>query len=105
EIAGGPGAPATVHKGRGAAIAVVALVLTAIVFYRWGSGGAPEWSPTTAPPTATPSKSPSTAEIYAAVAPSVVSIEAVRTGGATADTAGTGVIVNADGTVLTALHV
>ena len=39
------------------------------------------------------------------MAPSVVSIEAVRTGGATADTAGTGVIVNADGTVLTALHV
>jgi putative serine protease PepD len=87
-----------------AAVAVVALVLTAIVSYRWGSSGSPRPSPTAAPTTAAPTKQPTTAEIYTAVAPSVVSIDAVPAGTATVDT-GTGVIVNADGTILTALHV
>jgi S1-C subfamily serine protease len=106
EAAGDPGARATRHRGRAAAIAavaVVALVLTAIVFFRWGSAGSPV-APGTAPTTAAPTRAPTTAEIYAAVAPSVVSIQAVPAGAATVD-AGTGVIVNADGTILTALHV
>jgi S1-C subfamily serine protease len=89
-----------------AAVAVVALALTAIVFYRWGSVGLPDRPPTTAPSaSASASPQPSTAEIYTAVAPSVVSIESLHPGATTGDSAGTGVIVNADGTVLTALHV
>jgi S1-C subfamily serine protease len=87
-----------------AAVAVVALVLTAVVFYRWGSAGSPELSPT-AVPSASVTKEPSTAEIYTAVAPSVVSVEAVHLGTTAVDAAGTGVIVNGDGSILTALHV
>jgi S1-C subfamily serine protease len=107
---GGPeevaGAPVAVRRGRRAGLVVlgslVALVLVAIVSYRWGSAGSPRLSPTTVPARPSPTKEPSTAQIYTAVAPSVVSVEAVRPGGTTA---GTGVIVNADGTILTALHV
>ena len=105
EIAGDPGTPVTARKGRGvaiAAVAVLALALIAVVSYRWGSAGSPKLAPTTVPAKPSPTRQPTTAEIYTAVAPSVVSIEAVRQG---ASTAGTGVIVNADGTVLTALHV
>src|SRR5439155_11100785 len=88
-----------------AAGAVVALGLTAIVFYRWGSGGSGEPSPAARPSaSASASRAPTTAEIYHAVAPSVVSIEAAPPGGTTIDT-GTGVVVNADGTILTAFHV
>jgi hypothetical protein len=42
------GTPRTVRKSRTpvvAAVAVLALVLTAIVFYRWGSAGTPRPSP------------------------------------------------------------
>jgi putative serine protease PepD len=83
---------------------VVALVLTAIGFYRWGSAGAPEPARSAAP-SASATRAPSTAEIYTAVVPSVVSIEAAPPGRATGGDAGTGVVVNADGTILTALHV
>lgn len=98
-----------------AAVAALLLVLTALVFYRWGSsgGGSPATLPSTRP---SPSASgpPTTAQIYTNVAPSVVAIDAVHvgdgtTGGAGKDNttgdSGTGVIVNADGTIMTALHV
>ena len=87
-----------------AAAAAMALVLTALVFYRWGAAGPA--APTAAPrpgPSPSASRQPTTADIYTAVAPSVVSIEATRTGGA--GDAGTGIVVNANGLVLTALHV
>jgi len=77
--------------------AVVALGLAALVFHRWGSGGTPAQSRTPAP-SASASRAPSTAEIYAAVAASVVTVEA-------GPDLGTGVVVNADGTIVTALHV
>jgi S1-C subfamily serine protease len=81
---------------------MVVLVLTAVGFYRWGAARAPGPAPATAAsPSAT--RPPTTAEVYTAVAPSVVSVEAGRQGAA--DSAGTGVVVNANGTVLTALHV
>ena len=92
-------------------VATVALVLTATVFYRWGLAGSVAARPTTISITTTPTKQPSSADIYAAVAPSVVSIDARHPGttaghpGTTTVDAGTGVIVNADGAILTALHV
>jgi S1-C subfamily serine protease len=93
------------HRGRrGLAIAVavaVVLVFTGIVFYDLGSAGTPKALPTHTP-TPTPSRTPTTAEIFNAVAPSVVSIDASRPGSADS---GTGVIINADATILTALHV
>jgi putative serine protease PepD len=90
-----------------AAVAVViVLALTAFLFYRWGSGSSPKALPTATPrATPTPTAKPSTAQIYTAVAPSIVSIESVHTGASPTDVTGTGVIVNADGSVLTALHV
>jgi len=88
----------------GAAIAV-ALVLTAIVASRWGSADSPLPVPTASPEVAI--EELTTAEIYAALAPSVVIIEAVSPGTNEADSTdtGTGVIANADGIILTALHV
>jgi putative serine protease PepD len=87
-----------------AAVAVLALALTATVFYRWGATASPGPSPSTVRSSPSASRDPSTAQIYAAVAPSVVSIEAAHAGTTTVER-GTGVIVNANGTVLTALHV
>jgi putative serine protease PepD len=104
EASGGPGARTSRRAAVIAAVAVVALVLTAIGFYRWGSGGSPRAAPRPVPSSAAPSREPTPAEIYTALAPSVVSIEAVPTGGTTIDL-GTGVIVNADATILTAFHV
>jgi S1-C subfamily serine protease len=90
-------------------VLIWAVVLTAVVLLRGGDPGAT----TGAAPSAAPSASAgplSVAEIYQALRPSVVLIQS--TGGrSAADRAeettatGTGVIVNADGTVLTALHV
>jgi putative serine protease PepD len=107
EASGAPDARATPRMSRAAvvaAVAVVALVLAAIGFYRWGSAGKPAAAPRTAPSSAAPSRTPTPADVYTTVAPSVVSIESVPTGGTTVDL-GTGVIVNADATILTALHV
>jgi putative serine protease PepD len=96
------------------AAVVAALALTAAIFFRWGAAKDP------APVAARPSPSASATalsvpQVYQTLLPSVVFIqatggsEAARTvegGTATAGTAtGTGVVVNADGTVLTALHV
>lgn len=93
-------------SGRGrvllAAILVVALVGIGFGVYRWGwatSGDAVTVQPTASPKASEP---PTVAEIYAALAPSVVSIKATSKSSAAT---GTGVIVNADGAVLTALHV
>jgi putative serine protease PepD len=108
EIASDPGASATRRRSRAAviaAVAVAALVLAAIGFYRLGPGSSPGAAPRPAPSSAAPSKEPTPAEIYTALAPSVVSIEAVPTGGGTTVDLGTGVIVNADATILTAFHV
>ncbi len=88
-------------------IAVWAVAITAVVVFR--DGGATE-TPAAAPSVA-PSASDaplSVAEVYQTLLPSVVRIE---TNGRTAGTSmnqsatGTGVIANADGTILTALHV
>jgi len=84
----------------------VLLVLTALIFFRWGSAGAGE--PAAA---RSPSPSPSAAgeldpaEVYAALAPSVVTIEAVDQATDSVSATGTGVIANADGVILTAMHV
>lgn len=80
---------------------VAALAVTATLSYRWGST-----TQTPALPTPTPSASPTpptTAEIYAAVAPSVVSILAPD--GTGSGSRGTGVIVSDQALILTALHV
>ena len=90
-----------------AAAAVLALVLTAFVFYRLGSGNGGPAAATrpSARPSPSPSGTPSTAQIYTAVAPSVVSIEAAESNTSTTGSLGTGVVVNGDGLVLTAFHV
>jgi S1-C subfamily serine protease len=90
------------------AVVVWAVAITAVVLVRGGTE-----SPTAAVPSASPSASDgplTVAEIYRTLRPSVVLIES--TGGRSAadrdregTATGTGVIVNARGTVLTALHV
>jgi S1-C subfamily serine protease len=81
-----------------AAALVVLLALTAVVAFRWGAAGdSAEPAPTASPEPSAPERL-STAEIYAAVAPSVVTIEGD-------DSIGTGVVANAEGIVLTAFHV
>jgi len=107
DLVAGAGVPAPPRRRRalvvGAAMAV-ALVLTAILSFRWGSAGSQGPVPTASPePTA--AEALSTAAIYAALAPSVVTIEAVNAGTNRADATGTGVIANANGLILTALHV
>ena len=83
-----------------------AVVLTVVVFVR-GGGGEKAASPA-ARPSASPSASRgplSVAEVYQTLLPSVVLIEATGGSGAEKTATGTGVIVNANGTILTALHV
>jgi S1-C subfamily serine protease len=86
---------------------LVALVLAALVVVatlRWATGGEPPRARPT--PTPSPTGAPlTTAEVYAALAPSVVTVEALdRTGGRVAGT-GTGVVANGAGVILTAFHV
>lgn len=101
--------PATPRRRRGVLIGsgfavVVALVLTAIVAFRWGTGGVPRPMPTPSPePSA--AEALSAAEVYAAVAPSVVTIESIGNQTNRVEASGTGVVANADGNILTALHV
>jgi S1-C subfamily serine protease len=92
-------------------VVVWAVAITAVVLTRGGGGGA---APVAARPSASPpaSRGPlSVAEVYQTLLPSVVLIETTGGGKTAADAApaksssGTGVIVNADGTILTALHV
>jgi S1-C subfamily serine protease len=88
------------------AAALVIAVLAAIVIYQWTSAGPTRPAATAAPrPSPSASKLPTTAEIFDAVAPSVVSIVAVAPGKSGREDSGTGIVVNADGTILTALHV
>lgn len=84
--------------------AVLVLVLTAFVAFRAGGGGTEAAGPRP-PASASPSPSgpPTIAQIYAAVAPSVVTVQALQ-GDAVAAT-GTGVVASAQGIILTALHV
>lgn len=77
---------------------VFALVVTAFVAFRWGSAQAPADSDAARPSPSASAGPLSVAEIYGKLEPSVVSIEAAGAGG-------TGVIVNAEGIILTALHV
>lgn len=75
---------------------VAALALTAVIVYRAGRPS----EPAAAQPSPSPRRSTqlTVAEIYEAVAPSVVSIKA-------GEGLGTGLVVNADGSILTAYHV
>jgi len=93
-------------------VAVWAVALTVVVLTR-GDGDS---SPVAAVPSASPSASQGplgTADVYQALLPSVVRIETTRRGAASGPDAqsmtesaiGTGVIANADGTILTAFHV
>lgn len=86
------------------AATVVVLAVTAIVAFRWGSAGSPAPAPAASPrPTASAALTPT--QIYASLAPSVVTVQAVSSQTNEVVATGTGVIANADGVVLTALHV
>jgi S1-C subfamily serine protease len=102
------GAQAPPRRRRAAVIAagavVVVLLLAAFVYFRWGSADSPRPA-TAASPSPSPSGPPTTAEIYAALAPSVVTVEALDRATNKVREVGTGVIANADGIILTALHV
>lgn len=87
-----------------AAVALV-LVLTAVLFYRWGSAGARTPVAGPSPQASVSLEALTTAQIYASLAPSVVLIEAMGPDGHTVAAIGSGVIANADGTIITALHV
>ena len=107
----------TAHPGKKALIAAVlvwAVAITGIVVFR-GTGGAPS-APAAARPSAAPSASAApltVAQIYQTVLPSLVSIRSTGKAGPPAAAAksmtesstGTGVIANADGTIITADHV
>jgi S1-C subfamily serine protease len=83
---------------------VLALALTAFIAFRAGGGGSQAAS---ARPSASPSPSksgpPTIAQIYASVAPSVVTIQALD--GDKVAATGTGVVASAQGIILTAFHV
>jgi S1-C subfamily serine protease len=86
------------------AIAVVVLVLTAFVVTRCGADGAPRARPSASPkPSASPALT--TAQIYSALAPSVVLVEAANGSTDQVEATGTGVIANAAGIIITARHV
>ncbi|MFG1603711.1 S1C family serine protease [Actinoplanes sp. NPDC049265] len=88
------------------AIVVWAVAITAVVLFRGDGNGGEQ-------PAAVPAPSPSASggplsvpDVYQTLLPSVVRIEASGEGRANDESAiGTGVIVNADGTILTARHV
>jgi S1-C subfamily serine protease len=86
-----------------AAAVALALAITAFVSFRLGSTETPLVAPTPTPePTAT---EPTVAEIYAALAPSIVTIEAQGPDASQRPSLGTGVIASTEGVILTALHV
>ena len=90
-----------------AAVMAVALVMTAVAAFRWGSSGKPDETPV-AQPSASPSAPErlTVAQIYELLLPSVVFIKATGGGKTSPESAtGTGLVVNAEGMVLTALHV
>ncbi|GAB2597155.1 hypothetical protein GCM10027087_42050 [Paractinoplanes abujensis] len=85
------------------AVVVWAVAITGVVLFRGGSGGSE--APAQGLPSAAPSsEGPLTVpQVYQALRPSVVLIKA--TGSGQGADSGTGTIVNADGTILTAFHV
>jgi S1-C subfamily serine protease len=86
------------------AVTAVLLVVAAVAF-GLGSAGSDDPVAARPSPSASPSAGPLTvAEVYETMLPSVVSI-AARGADSTAGATGTGVIANADGAILTALHV
>ncbi|GHJ43949.1 hypothetical protein Cs7R123_12910 [Catellatospora sp. TT07R-123] len=89
-----------------AAVTAAALVLTAITAFRWGAStsGEPAARPS---PSKSAERPPTIAEIHAAMVPSVVSVyvQGKDKAGKAESASGTGVVANADGTILTALHV
>jgi putative serine protease PepD len=87
-----------------AAAVMLAVALLGFLSFRWGAATSASPLPTATPrPTAT--KPPTTAEIYAALAPSVVTIEALNASTQAVEATGTGVVANAQGVIVTALHV
>jgi S1-C subfamily serine protease len=88
----------------GATVGLVVLVLTAFVAFRWGASGQPRALPS-ASASPSPSGDPTNAQIFAAVAPSVVTVEGLGADGKTVNDIGTGVVANTDGVILTAFHV
>ena len=90
-----------------AAVVVTAGGLAAIVAlgYQWGAGAGDRRPAVAGSASPSPSGPLGTAAIFTALAASVVSIDAAGTGPAATAGSGTGVVVNADATILTALHV
>jgi putative serine protease PepD len=86
------------------AAAVLALLLTAFLSFRMGSADSAKPLPT-ASPKPSPSPAMTTAQVYAALAPSVVVIEMIDPATNEVQASGTGVVANADAVILTALHV
>ena len=90
-------------------IAVVllwAIGITAAVLVRGGGGARPSAMPAAAPSPSASDAPLSVSEVYRTLLPSVVRIEAAGEGRTNTESAlGTGVIVNANGTILTAAHV
>src|SRR5262245_47099519 len=85
--------------------ALWALIITVLLVFRGGSDPAPLAAPPS--PSPSPSESLTTKEVFQTLAPSVVLIQSAgNSGGKGMSSAlGTGVIANANGTVLTAFHV
>src|SRR3954454_14267989 len=96
-----------------AAVLIWAVAITGIVIFRGAGGGSR--APAAARPSASPTASAApltVAQIYQTVLPSLVSIRSTGKAGSssparsmTESSTGTGVIANADGTILTANHV
>ncbi|HLT09940.1 MAG TPA: trypsin-like peptidase domain-containing protein [Micromonosporaceae bacterium] len=104
--AGSPAPARRRNRWIAAAAVAAALAITAAVAFRWGSSANPAAEPVPAPsPTPSADAQLSTAEIYSALAPSVVTVEAVNPSTGRVESTGTGVVASADGTIVTALHV
>ncbi|MFB9445746.1 trypsin-like peptidase domain-containing protein [Dactylosporangium vinaceum] len=87
----------------GVGVVVLAIIATGVLAFRaGGSGGAPASARPSAAASPSASGPPTTAQIYQAVAPSVVTIQTTLPGGGAT---GTGVIANQAGLILTAFHV
>jgi len=85
-------------------IAALALALTATIAFQLGSGSTQPQPPKAAPkPSPSEPESLTVAEIFQAMAPSVVFIKSTEAKSRTAS--GTGVVINQDGTIMTAYHV
>ncbi|MDI1466067.1 trypsin-like peptidase domain-containing protein [Catellatospora sp. KI3] len=103
-------APVPWHRRRPrtllAAAAALVLLVTAVAAFQWGAStsGVPAAKPS---PSKSAERPPTIAEIHDALLPSVVSVhvQAKDKQGGTEEASGTGVVTNADGTILTALHV